>query len=638
MAYLKNSEESRNQVKELTDQLEQGVREIFESEKYAEYLRVMSKFSHYSVKNTILIAIQRPDASMVAGYKAWQTNFGRYVNRGEQGIRILAPMTYRTKREKEKIDPVTNQPMRDEYGKIIKEEMEVTIPSFKVSYVFDVNQTSGKPLPSLIIDLEGDVNGYHDFLSAVRKVSPVPISFEGMDGKDGYYHQVEQRIVINEDLSERQAMAAIIHELSHAKLHALDPENLKESAKARGKDQRTMEVEAESVSYVVNSHFGIDTSANSWGYVASWSKNKELPELHASLQVIKDTAADMIDNIEAELAEIRNVYVEKEEALEALDQEVIVFDVLEREQVKTEQTSREEVVSINISARQIADELIKIGEEFDLYDFKDRVDDPEYLQAEIEYNLQAGKGMEYAPFLNDVIDDGSPELVVRAENLLSKIREYIPEPVKDMEPIVKVKYSEYLKFPAGRYGSIKDMDTLVAELDQEIIDQKMGLSEGSSAADKTYLVRVSILYVREEKVMCLEGRFDLGNGNGGLIDNLKANVAEQFNSESRKQYLQSIGDEFYQKEMEELHNQQENILPYLQQFCSLQERTPEVKTTMKTIGQNDRQEINRITHSEKKFVPQKVEKRSIHERLKENKEKLARTQGKGNLREGVELA
>lgn len=328
--YTSGNEQRRQQVQELTKQLEEGTKAVFESTRYEEYLRVMGKFPKYSVRNTILIAMQRPDASLVAGYSAWQTNFGRQVNKGEHAIKILAPMTYTATRERDMINPDTQQPMIDESGRVMKEQVEVTIPSFRVTNVFDVKQTSGRPLPTIVDDLEGSVQGYRDFIEALRRVSPVPIRFEEMEGKDGFYHQVEQRIAINDDLSERQTMAAMIHEIAHAKLHALDPDNLKESAKTRGKDQRTMEVEAESISFVVNSHFGIDTSANSLGYVASWSKNKELPELHASLQVIKDTAAEMIDSIEMELMEIRHVYVEKSEALEAFDQGEYVFDSPER--------------------------------------------------------------------------------------------------------------------------------------------------------------------------------------------------------------------------------------------------------------------------------------------------------------------
>ena len=312
-------EQRQQQVQELTQRLEEGVKNVFDSENYAAYLKVMSKFTHYSVRNTILIALQTGGtATMVAGYDAWQRNFGRHVNKGEKAIKIFAPMTYKKKKEQDVIDQATGQPVRNADGSVMKEEVEVTVPSFRIANVFDISQTSGPPLPTLVEDLEGNVERYRDFVQAIRNISPVPVGFEEMEGKDGYYHQVERRIAINEDLSERQAMAAMIHELAHAKLHALDPEHLKESAKARGKDQRTMEVEAESISAVVSSYFGIDTSANSWGYVASWSKNKDLPELTASLQVIKDTAGEIIDGLVEEMEELRFAYIGKEEAMEAM--------------------------------------------------------------------------------------------------------------------------------------------------------------------------------------------------------------------------------------------------------------------------------------------------------------------------------
>lgn len=216
------------------------------------------------------------------------------------------------------IDQATGQPLRNPDGSVRKEIIEVTVPSFRVTNVFDISQTSGPPLPTLVDELEGNVERYQDFVQAIRNISPVPVGFEEMEGKDGYYHQVEKRIAINEDMSETQTMAAMIHELAHAKLHALDPNNLKESAKARGKDQRTMEVEAESIAAVVSSYFGIDTSANSWGYVESWSRNKELPELTASLQVIKDTAGEIITGISEEMEEMRFAYMDKADALEAI--------------------------------------------------------------------------------------------------------------------------------------------------------------------------------------------------------------------------------------------------------------------------------------------------------------------------------
>lgn len=317
--YTLTNEQRQQQVQDLTQQLEEGVKSVFESEKYAQYLKVMSHFTHYSVNNTILIAMQTGgQASMVAGYTAWQKNFGRQVNRGEKAIKIFAPMTYKRKKEVDMIDQETGQPLRNPDGSVRKEIIEVTVPSFRVTNVFDISQTSGPPLPTLVDELEGNVERYQDFVQAIRNISPVPVRFEEMEGKDGYYHQVEKRIAINEDMSETQTMAAMIHELAHAKIHALDPNNLKESAKARGKDQRTMEVEAESIAAVVSSYFGIDTSANSWGYVASWSRNKELPELTASLQVIKDTAGEIITGISEEMEEMRFAYMDKADALEAI--------------------------------------------------------------------------------------------------------------------------------------------------------------------------------------------------------------------------------------------------------------------------------------------------------------------------------
>ena len=317
--YTLTNEQRQQQIQDLTQQLEEGVKSIFESEKYAQYLKVMSHFTHYSVNNTILIAMQTGgQASMVAGYTAWQKNFGRQVNRGEKAIKIFAPMTYKRKKEVDMIDQETGQPLRNPDGSVRKEIIEVTVPSFRVTNVFDISQTSGPPLPTLVDELEGNVERYQDFVQAIRNISPVPVGFEEMEGKDGYYHQVEKRIAINEDMSETQTMAAMIHELAHAKLHALDPNNLKESAKARGKDQRTMEVEAESIAAVVSSYFGIDTSANSWGYVASWSRNKELPELTASLQVIKDTVGEIITGISDEMEEMRFAYMDKADALEAI--------------------------------------------------------------------------------------------------------------------------------------------------------------------------------------------------------------------------------------------------------------------------------------------------------------------------------
>ena len=294
----------KNQIKELTDRLEEGVREVFESGRYEEYLRVMSKFHHYSYQNILLIQMQKPDAIRVAGYEAWKKKFGRQVNKGEKAIKILAPAPYKTKKEMEVIDQITHKPMKRPDGSTVTEEVEVTIPAFRVANVFDVAQTSGRPLPNLFDNIEGDVKGFERFFQAVRDISPVPVGFEHLTDSDGYYHQTEKRIALREGMSERQTAAAVIHEVSHATLHALDMEHLQESLKELGKDQRTMEVEAESIAYVVCQHYGIETGENSFGYIAMWSKDRTLPELQASLKVIRDTASDIIGKIDERIREL----------------------------------------------------------------------------------------------------------------------------------------------------------------------------------------------------------------------------------------------------------------------------------------------------------------------------------------------
>lgn len=317
------------QVQALTDQLEQGVSDIFTSNRYLDYLRTCSKFHHYSLNNMILIYMQNPNATMVAGYDAWKRNFGRQVKKGERAIKILAPTPYREKRQMDVIDHDTQQPVLNEDGTKKQEEVEVQRIGFRAASVFDVSQTEGRPIPTLVDDLEGDVQEFENFMEAIRRISPVPIAFEEMTDKDGYYHQVEMRIALRSGMSQVQTAAAAVHEVAHAWLHALDPDRLRESAKELGKDQATKEVEAESVSFVVNQYFGIETDANSLGYIASWSKNKELPELRASLKTIRDTAAEMIDGMEEVLEELHKAQEKTQEKAQEKTSAYIDFYVAE---------------------------------------------------------------------------------------------------------------------------------------------------------------------------------------------------------------------------------------------------------------------------------------------------------------------
>ena len=300
------SEKPTEKLKEITDRLEQGIRELFDSKRYKEYLRVMSKFHNYSFNNTLLIAMQKPDASLIAGFNAWKNNFQRNVMKGEKGIKILAPSPFKIKQEMEKIDPATQKPVIGADGKPVTEEKEITIPAFKVVSVFDVSQTEGKEIPNLAVDmLTGDVERFKDVFAALEKTSPVPIGFEKIEGgAHGYYHLEEKRIAIDEGMSELQTLKTAIHEIAHAKLHDIDL-NASVTEQTDRPDRRTREVQAESVAYAVCQHYGLDTSDYSFGYVAGWSSGRELDELKSSLETIRSAAAEIINSIDGYLKDLQ---------------------------------------------------------------------------------------------------------------------------------------------------------------------------------------------------------------------------------------------------------------------------------------------------------------------------------------------
>ena len=393
-----NKPTNRERLQEITAGIEQGIKELFESEKYMRYLSVMSKFHRYSVNNTMLIYMQKPEATLVAGFNKWKNQFERHVKKGEHGITIIAPTPYKKKIEEMKRDPDTHAPILDADGKAVMEEKEIEIPMFRPVKVFDVSQTDGKPLPELSSSLSGTVPHYEAFLEALRHSAPVPIEFEPMAANmDGYFSPDQQRIAIREGMSEVQTVSATVHEIAHSKLHnqkkiqidndeqyqevelfekpALfsngrisrddlpegvycydlrgsddDPGSpicveervvvnhagsviltaplefpeegrlyftdetglnfnggmltLSQFLQEQKKDRRTEEVEAESISYAVCQYFGIQTEENSFGYIASWSKGKELKELRASLETINKTSCELINNIERHYKEI----------------------------------------------------------------------------------------------------------------------------------------------------------------------------------------------------------------------------------------------------------------------------------------------------------------------------------------------
>ena len=300
---------NREQLKEITDRIEVGIRDIFESgdmEKYRNYLRTMSRFHNYSLNNQALIHLQRPDATFVAGYNRWRDKFSRHVLRGEKGITIIAPTPYKKKIEQEKLDPDTKLPILDADGKIVTEEKEIEIPMFRPVKVFDYAQTDGKPLPervaSPVANLTGSVENYEAFMEALRRSSPVPVEFKPLPADmDGYFSPKSQSITLREGMSEVQTVSAAVHEIAHAKLHNY---GLQQAAERRHKSRNTEEVEAESISFMVCAYFGIETGANSFGYVATWSKHAELPEFRASLDTIGKTANGIITDVEKHFAEV----------------------------------------------------------------------------------------------------------------------------------------------------------------------------------------------------------------------------------------------------------------------------------------------------------------------------------------------
>ena len=399
-------------MKEITDRLEQGIQDLFESDRFKEYLQVMSTFHDYSFNNTLLIAMQKPDATFVAGYTSWQQKYGRQVVSHAKSIKVIAPSPYKVKKEVDKIDPKTQKPVIGKDGKPVKEETEVTVPAFKVVSVFDVSQTEGKELPTIGVDeLTGDVAQYADFFKATEQASPAPVGFEKIEsGAKGYYSQTEKRIAINEGMSELQNLKTLIHEIAHAKLHDIDL-NAPAKEQADRPDRRTREVQAESIAYAVCQHYGLDTSDYSFAYVAKWSSGRELAELKASLKTIRDTAAGLIADIDKNFAELTK----------------------DKEQTQAQEAQAEEP-----TAEPPQEE--KAGAE------EPAADTPKEEKA-------------------------APKEPAKTEAQTEQPEDTFPTPEPNAEPIVTILWSEHSRFHDGETMSLSEANALIGSLDEATVSE-----------------------------------------------------------------------------------------------------------------------------------------------------------------------
>ena len=456
---------NRERLQEITAGIEQGIKELFESEKYMRYLSVMSKFHRYSVNNTMLIYMQRPDATLVAGFNKWKNQFERHVKKGEHGITIIAPTPYKKKIEEMKRDPDTQAPILDADGKAVMEEKEIEIPMFRPVKVFDVSQTDGKPLPELASSLSGTVPHYEAFMEALRRSAPVSIEFEPMaENMDGYFSSDQQRIAIREGMSEVQTVSAAVHETAHSKLHdpkkyeaeptwkivmvseggtkhdfrldfateaeaeqaaaeegwryvdenrfewRLEVEEDLTAVKQAAKNRNTEEVEAESISYAVCQYFGIQTGENSFGYIASWSKDKELKELRASLETINKTSCELINDIERNYKEIC-----KERGIDL-----------------TAATEPQQD-----SIEQLAADIDQFTFDYDPYEYRNNADSREDALHELTATLRSGDASGVREWLQNIVNEDEPdETTQKAAELMERLDQLVPglEPEQLDEP------------------------------------------------------------------------------------------------------------------------------------------------------------------------------------------------------------
>ena len=553
-----NGKDSSERMKEITDRLETGIQQLFDSDRYKAYLTTMAKFHNYSFNNTLLIAMQ--GGQLVAGFNKWKDTFHRTVKKGEKGIKILAPAPYKVKQKMEKLDE-QGKPILDKDGKPLTEEKTVQIPAFKVVSVFDVSQTEGEPLPSIAVnELSGSVQDYQDFFKALEQASPVPIGFEDIEGgAHGYFHLLDNRIAIQEGMSQLQTIKTAIHEIAHAKLHAIDPDDPEQ---ANRPDSRTREVQAESVAYAVCQHYGLDTSEYSFGYVAGWSSGRELAELKASLEIIRSAAHELISALDEHLAELRQ---QREADLSAAQEVAFALD----------------------NGNTLFIQTCDSGYDYTLYDPDNKALDGGQLDAPGLTLPDAGQEA-----LN-LLGQTAPVSEVLLSDKLTVFREAaekaneIPAPVKipdpAAEPTVTILWSESDKLQDGETMPLSVANRVFEELDaaQHTDREKDGYTGGWY--DKTAF---RIDFTMNGQPDNYEGRQDFGDGEGSLVQHIQNYHKYYTKDENWKNFvLHNKGPEAWEQDKAEREMVLTEFIPYLKQHCNLSAMERAATTALRE-GQN----------------------------------------------------
>ena len=557
-----NGKDSVERMKEITDRLETGIQQLFDSDRYKAYLTTMAKFHNYSFNNTLLIAMQ--GGQLVAGFNKWKGTFHRTVKKGEKGIKILAPAPYKVKQKMEKLDE-QGKPILDKDGKPLTEEKTVQIPAFKVVSVFDVSQTEGEPLPSIAVnELSGSVQDYQDFFKALEQASPVPIGFEDIEGgAHGYFHLLDNRIAIQEGMSQLQTIKTAIHEIAHAKLHAIDPNDPEQTNRP---DSRTREVQAESVAYAVCQHYGLDTSEYSFGYVAGWSSGRELAELKASLEVIRSTAHELISALDEHLAELRQ---QREADLSAAQEAAFVLD----------------------SGNTLFIQTCDSGYDYTLYDADKKALDGGQLDAPGLTLPDAGQEAlnllgQTAPVSEVLLGDKLAvfqEAAEKANELSAPVAEKAAVPDLSAEPTVTILWSESDKLQDGETMPLSVANRVFEELDtaQHTDREKDGYEGGWY--DKTAF---RIDFTLNGQPDNYEGRQDFGDGEGSLVQHIQSYHEYYAKDENWKNFvLHNKGPEAWEQDKAEREMVLTEFIPYLKQHCNLS-AMEQTATTALREGQN----------------------------------------------------